>query len=354
MVRKIFQKMPADFGYSLKRDTNIQWSITFRLLAKLILLLVLFSIISPGFLAAQTGEETSASTGLKGFYLTASPTFQLGSPVNGGGTLSVNSLYAGGGFLKQLNEKFGLGLGLLYSLDDFRFSGVNAIPLAKPWGTVVRYGAAIPLVYTISDQWRLVAIPIGLFAGETGAKWGSSLVYGGVASINYTWGQANFIGVGVGVFQNIAETDAFPYLNVNWQITDRWRLSNPPQSSPTGPGGLQLSYGLTPHWEIGLAGAYRFNRFRLDKNGSLPNGIGQYSQMPLVGNITYTYSLVSLTAYGGIAFNNKLWMEDSGGHGIYRADQKPAPLVGANLTIGMEPTQFRAQPWQINAFRTFF
>jgi hypothetical protein len=353
-VRKIFQRTPANFEYLIKRNRNIQWPNTFPRLAKLVLLLALFAIISPGLLAAQTGEETSTSTGLKGFYITAAPAFQLGSAVNGGGTLSVNSLYVSGGLLKQINEKFGIGLGLMYNLHDFRFSGVNAIPLADPWDTVLRYGVAIPLVYTISDQWRLIAVPLGQFSGETGAKWGSSLVYGGIASINYTWGKANFIGVGVGVFENIADTEVFPYLNINWHISDRWRLSNPLESSPAGPGGLKLSYGLTPHWEIGIAGAYRFNRFRLDKNGSLPNGIGQYSQLPVVGNITYAYSLFSLTAYGGIAFNNKLWMENSNGNGIYRADQKPAPLVGVNLTIGVEPTQFRAQPWQINAFRTLF
>ena len=200
MVKKLLQKKPAGFGYFIQQNRNIRWSNTIRLISKLVFLSVLFSLVSPGLPGAQTREETSTGTDLKAFYITASPAFQLGSAVNGGGTLSVNSLYVSGGFLKPINEKFAIGLGLLYNLHDFRFAGVNAIPLADPWDTVVRYGVAIPLVYAISDQWRLIAVPIGQFAGETGAKWGSSLVYGGVASVNYNWGKANFIGLGVGGF----------------------------------------------------------------------------------------------------------------------------------------------------------
>jgi hypothetical protein len=78
------------------------------------------------------------------------------------------------------------------------------------------------------------------------------------------------------------------------------------QTSPGGPGGLKLSYSLTPHWEVGIAGAYRFERFRLDKNGPIPNGVGQYSRRPVVANISYTYSLLTVNVYGGISFNNRI------------------------------------------------
>ena len=313
-------------------------------------------LILPAVLQANPDdakEGTATSPGIKAFYLTASPVFQLGSNINGGGSLSVNSLYTSGGFQYQINEKFGMGLGLYYNASSYRFSGVTAIPLPDPWDTVLNYGGGIPFTFALTKQWQIIIVPSVQFAGETGANWGSSLVYGGIGSVTYNWGKANYIGLGVAGFQNLGETDIFPYINVNWHITDRWRLSNPLESSPNGPGGLKLSYGLTPHWEIGAAGAYRFYRFRLDRNGSLPNGIGQYSQLPLVGNLTYTKSLVSLTVYGGVALKNKIWLETSNYDGIYQAGQKPAPLVGFNVTIGMEPSQFRAQPWQIRQFASF-
>jgi hypothetical protein len=196
--------------------------------------------------------------------------------------------------------------------------------------------------------------PIGQVSGETGANWGSSLVYGGLGSVAYNWGKGSFIGVGVAAFQYLAQTEVFPYLVINWHISDRWRLSTPLQASPTGPGGLKLSYDITPQLEIGIAAAYRYNRFRLDRNGPLPNGIGQYSQLPVVANLCYTFPYVSVSVYGGVALNNSIWMENSNGDGIYRADQKPAPLVGFNITFGEEPTQFRAEPWQIRMYRGFF
>lgn len=355
MSSQIRQTLPLAQVLSRGRRAAIPGQLhRFSQLGKVVFCLLVFSLIFPAFLQAQEAQTSGGLTpnqGLSGFYITGTPSFQLGSRANGGGTISVNSIDLSGGFKYQFNEKFGAGLALLYNLSDFRFAGVNAIPLAAPWGTIQRYGVAIPLLYNVADNWQLIALPLGQFSGENGANWGSSLVYGGIGGVMYNWGLANFIGIGVGAFHNIAETDVFPYLAMNWRIDDRWRLSNPALSSPSGPAGLMLSYGLTPHWEIGLAGSYLYNRFRLDRNGPLPNGVGQYTQWPLVGSIRYSYSLWCVTAYGGVAFDNKIWMENSNGNGIYRVDQKPAPLLGINLSYGVQPTQFRAEPWQIYGFK---
>jgi hypothetical protein len=301
-------------------------------------------------------EVTATSPGLKAFAVDVAPVFQLGSRVSGGGSLSINGLYTNATFDYQITEHFGTGFGIFYNINQYRFTGVNSlIPLSNPWGTVQNYGIGIPLVYSISDQWQFIVAPAVQYFGENGANWGSAIAYGGLATINYNWGTANYINVGVAGFQWIGETDIFPYLDFNWHISKCWRLSTTLQSSPTGPGGIKLSYEFSPHWEVGIAGGYRFSRFRLDKNGSLPNGIGQYSQIPIVGVITYNpLPLLSVTVFGGFTCYNKIWMETSDGSGIYKANQRNAPIVGFNITGGIEPNQFRAMRWQINKLASWF
>jgi hypothetical protein len=68
----------------------------------------------------------------------------------------------------------------------------------------------------------------------------------------------------------------FPYITVNWQMTERLRLINPSRTSPAGPAGLELVYAIDKYWETGLGAAYRSYRFRLEEDGPIPNGIGEY------------------------------------------------------------------------------
>jgi hypothetical protein len=336
---------------------------TIRRPPKLYLLIVWFLcfsmavLIFPATLQAKTedtNEITATSPGKKAFAISVAPVFQLGSKVGGGGSLAVNNLYTTGTFVYQFTEHFGTGLSLFYNINQYRFSGVSVIPLSNPWGTIQNYGVGIPLIYSFSENWQFIVSPVTQYTGENGANWGSSIIYGGVGSISYNWGKASYINLGVAAFQWIGETDIFPYVDLNWHITESWRLSTTLQSSPVGPGGIKISYCFHPHWEFGITAGYRYNRFRLDKNGSLPNGVGQYSQIPVAAVITYTpHSLVNLNVFGGFAFNNKIWLETSDGSGIYKSNQRTAPLVGFNLTIGFEPSQFQATPWQITQLGRF-
>jgi hypothetical protein len=331
---------------------------------QLIILFMFFAVIFlilPAVVQANPDnkEEVTATTpGIKAFAVDVAPVWQLGSHLSGGGSLAVNSLYTNATFVYQLTEHFGTGFGLFYNISQYRFSGTSTnilIPLFNPWGTVQNYGIGIPLIFSINDTWQFIVSPAVQYFGENGANWGSAIAYGGLATINYNWGVGNYINIGVAGFQWIAETDIFPYFDFNWHISKCWRLSTTLQSSPVGPGGVKLSYQVNPHWEIGIAGGYRFNRFRLDKHGSLPNGIGQYEQIPVVGVITYNpLPLLSINVFGGFTWYNKVWMETSNGDGIYKANQRNAPIVGFNITGGIEPNQFRAMRWQINKLAKWF
>jgi hypothetical protein len=261
-----------------------------------------------------------------------SPFYQFDANMNDGGKMSVASYYFSASVSRQVNQDLKIALGLLYELDDYHFSGVQSFPITNPWDKVQRYGFSIPVIYSLSERWRLVVVPTAQFSGETDARWSSSLVYGGVVSISYNFGRKSYIGIGLGTFANIEKTSIFPFLAVNWQITDRLRLSNPLQTSPAGPAGLELTYALTPEWEIGIITAYRVHRFRLDKDGPNPNGVGEYTRLPILAKISYTYQPVTFNLYGGLSVANKIWLGHPDGDGLYQTRLDPAPLLGLNIT----------------------
>lgn len=302
-----------------------------RPLAAALILLLIAMGLGPAELLAQT-EKNGEPAGLPTLTLAFAPFYQFNGSMDGGGHMNVASYYFGVTALKRLNQELTVAIGAIYELDDYQFSGVRSIPIAKPWNQVQRYGLGLPLTYVINSQWQVVVVPMAQFSGETTARWSSSLVYGGVTSVAYRFGRGSFVGLGVGAFSNLEKISVFPFLAINWRINDRWRLSNPLQTSPAGPAGLELSYIFHKNWEVGLAGAYRVHRFRLDRRGPVPNGVGEYDRLPVVAKISYTYRPITFNLYGGVSLVNKLWIRQANGNDLYQTRHDPAPLAGANIT----------------------
>ena len=266
------------------------------------------------------------------FSLSVTPMYQFPAHIDGGGKLSVVSYHLSADAKKQISPDLGLGIGLTYEFDDYHFSGVTAFPVGVPWKQVQRLGLSVPIFYSFGDKWRLLISPSAQFSGELGAKFGDSLAYGGVVSASYALKPNLNLGVGVGLYSNIEKVSVFPYLAIYWQITDRLRLTNPFRTSPAGPAGLELSYQFNHKWEIGVGGAYRSYRFRLDQNGSIPNGIGEARRVPIFARLSYNFSPVfGADLYGGAAIINKLWLDAPNGNDLYSAKYAVAPLVGLTL-----------------------
>ena len=93
--------------------------------------------------------------------------------------------------------------------------------------------------------------------------------------------------MGAGVFRQIDKTKVFPYLLINWKITDRWAINNPLPAGPSGGAGLELSYALANKWRLSGGAAYRCYRFRLSESNYTPNGIGQNSFIPVFARLSY-------------------------------------------------------------------
>ncbi len=302
------------------------------LMAALALFLVGIALMFPALVSAQAEGYPQPSRGLR-FSVAVSPVHRFNSGVDGGGSLSVTSVYFNAGVIKQINPKLALGLGLTYDFDDYNFSGLTGFFVPRPWKEVQRLGLSIPIFFSFTDKWKLVIVPTAQFSGEFGARVSKAMVYGGAAGVSYTFGPKVTLGVGVGGYANLEESRVFPFPIIKLKLSDRIRLSNPFRTSPAGPAGLEVSYILTRKWEIGVGGAYRAYRFRLDYNGPIPNGIGEYKTVPLFVRLSYKpFPAVGLDVYGGVSLVNKLYVEDPDGNELFRTKHDAAPLIGATLS----------------------
>jgi hypothetical protein len=146
-----------------------------------------------------------------------------------------------------------------------------------------------------------------MFSGEYGARFGDALVYGGVVAVSHVFGPKLTLGLGLAGYYDLAQTRFFPFLIVKLKLSEQFRLTNPFHTGPAGPAGLELSYSLSRHWEVAVGGAYRSYRFRLDYNGPIPNGIGEYDSIPIFARLSYKPSAAfGVDVCGGAAFLNKL------------------------------------------------
>lgn len=292
-------------------------------------IMLLPMLVQPSPLHAQE----RADTGDVRFSLTALGSYQFGSDVDGGGDLSVARYNVNAEVVGRIDNNLRIGIGLTYEFDDYDFSGLTDFAVAQPWGDVHRFGISVPIFYSIDSNWRLFLSPSVQWSGESGAKWGDAVAYGAVFAVSHSFRPGLVLGLGAGVFSNIEKTTFFPYIAVNWQINEQLRLINPFRTSPAGPAGLELAYAFNRNWELGIGGAYRSYRFRLDEDGPLPNGIGESKTVPVYARLSYSLSRdFRIDLYGGATFSNKLRVDNEDGDEIYRTKYDVPPLVALSLT----------------------
>jgi hypothetical protein len=259
--------------------------------------------------------------------------YQPKTHVSGGGDIAVSRYALWTGFSVPVNKELSLRFTLDYEFDNYNFSRLSRFAVPDPWNRINRVGFSPRVAYRVSPEWTLFAAPVGQYAGEQGADFNDSLLYGGTVGAVYTPGRDFMIGFGPGVFYRLEETRFFPALIFAWRITDRLRLGNSFRTGPAGPAGLELAYALDRNWEAAISGGYRSYRFRLDRNGPAPGGIGQTDSWPAVARISRTFGPLRADLYGGAAFGGRLRLEDRSGRRIDQVSYNTAPLAGLALSL---------------------
>lgn len=292
-----------------------------RLGAGLACSLVLFSV-------ATFAQPPAAS-----YRFAITPIYRMDSDLDSGGEARYGGLLMSLGRSWSLDARSTLGFSLNVNQFDWRFDNPMGFGGVAPWDQVNHLGLSVPFTYSTAGGWILGVSPTVEYAGETGAEFSDALEYGALMSMVKPLREGLTLGFGFGLYERIEETSLFPVLIVNWRINERLRLSNPVPAGPSGPAGLELSYGLGSGWELGIGGAYRSNRYRLDQDGPFPNGVGEYRHVPVLARIGRRFSdSLSLNLYAGVSLNAELRVENANGRGLYKEDLDPAGTFGLSLT----------------------
>lgn len=221
---------------------------------------------------------------------------------------------------------------LSYSYDDYNFSGGNINNFAgqSPWNNIHSFSISTPLRKGLNDNWSAFLIPSLRSTGESGADFDQTITGGTFAGAAYRFGKNLTIGPGIGIVSQLEESASiFPVLIIKWNITEKLSLDTGRGLAATLGPGLTLSYKVTQKLKFAVGGRYEKLRFRLDKNGDIPGGIGEDSSFPLFASCTYNVNRkTTLSIVTGLETGGELKVENSKGQTISEEDSDPGFFGG--------------------------
>ena len=276
---------------------------------------------------AQTAKpgEFSASTSI-----TAVNTFN--TDLDSGGDFHWASGIVSGSVTRQFTEQFSAGIALRYDFQDWKFGSPSAFGGQAPWKYLNAPTITVNLNYALQPDLMIGVIPLLGWGYESGAGGGNALIYGGIVSATKVFSPSLVLGVGAGVIRQIDETKVFPFVIINWQIDEHWRLANPFDAGPAGGAGVELAYAPDDRWEFAVGGAYRLYRFRLSDGGPAPKGVGENRLIPLFARVTRKLGpQTRIDLYVGASVYGRLSVDDANGNGLAQDDYKTAPAIGITL-----------------------
>ena len=297
-----------------------------------LLCLAMLTCVTPLWSQSPPGGKGGKAPG-PFFRLSGSLVHQFEADLEREGSYSVSTMLLRASVAQPVSRKTILGLSLGYDLSDYDFSEDAGLDSATPWDKVHALNLSFPIIRKIPDRWSMLISPsIGSY-GASGASLGDTLTWGVVLAATYEFKPDRRLGFGVGAFDRIGESRGFPFLAIDWRLSERWKITNPLNVGPTGPAGLELAYKLGDLWELGFGGTYRTVRFRLDEQDLEPNGIGEQRGVLTFARLLRTLGpKIRLEIYSGWVFGGELRVEDEDGRQRRTAEHDTAPLLAISLS----------------------
>jgi hypothetical protein len=250
--------------------------------------------------------------------------------MDGGGSFTATRLYGRAGVLHQFDAG-SVGFFVSTGQIDYDFSDTVA-----PWGEVRDIGLSLPVRYTVGRADIFVS-PSLRYDYEDGADREDGQTAGAFLGFAWEFSDSLKLGPALGIFSELESDDPniFPAILVDWEITERARLTTGPTIGATQGPGLAFDYAITDKFRLGVAGRYENIRFRLDDDGPAPGGVGQDSSFPLVLTLDYEpFPGSRLAAFVGAEFGGEVRLEDASGRVVDTRDYDPAPIVGVAFRVG--------------------
>lgn len=285
---------------------------------------------------AQAAEETSGPPVSEDpFKATATvgwvPDFDLDSGGKAGATLLQLSLSGN----RQLDASQRLGFALQYGLQDWSFDDPQAWGTDTPWDALSRISLSVPYTHVnTTSGWAWSLIPAVDFSSESGASGGDSFSYGVNAGLVRFLARDKMIGGGVAVWQRLDGFQAFPFLVIDWKLSEQWKLVNPFAASVVGPAGLEAVWSPKPGFEMGFGATWREYEWRLaDDNPVAPGGILVDTTIPVYMRAETEFNeSASLSFYLGVGLGGEFEFLDADENTVSTEEHSLMPLVGLTFT----------------------
>ena len=284
---------------------------------------------------ATAGETSERNAGLASkigwsVFTRGGYVHQMDTDIDNGGSFSVNRFFVQGGPTYVSDKGTSISLAVGYGFDGYDFSGNTGFGGRKPWEDIHSLRFSIPLRWKINEKWTGFVSPTLRFTGEKGADFDDALTGGGFAGFSYRYGDRLTIGPGVGVLTQLEDsTRVIPILIINWKITDTLSLNTGRGIGATLGPGLTLDWRPSRAWSFSIGGRYERLRFRLDEDGTVPNGIGDDRSFPIFGGIEYSFTpMIRISVLGGVEVGGELRLEDENGNTIIEENHDPAGFLG--------------------------
>jgi hypothetical protein len=297
-------------------------------------------VLFPVTLVAQDKEDKQERRGPQTGWSTFSrggAVHQFDTDLDEGGSYNASrfNIQVGQGY--AWDPRTSVSLALSYSYDAYSFSDGSGAGIAarNPWDNINSFSLSTPMRMGIDESWSAFLIPSLRSTGESGASFDETLTGGVFAGAAYRFGDSLTIGPGIGVISQLEErATIFPVLIITWKITDQLSLETGRGLAATLGPGLTLNYRANQMWNFAVGGRYEKLRFRLDKDATISDGIGEDRSFPLFASCTYNFNpKTTMSLVGGIEFGGELKLEDEDGNSIIEESYDPAGFLG--LTFNM-------------------
>ncbi len=299
------------------------------------LILLLFASPSMGNAAeARPGYDATSPKPGWSFPVRGAYTHQFETDIdNDGGKFGVDRFFIQGGATYATKNRKSVTLSLGYGFNGYDFSGEVGFAGLRPWKDIHSLRIGTPILWGLDDKWTLFVIPSLRFTVESGADLGDGVQGGGFLGASYRVSDRLTIGPGIGVVTQIEDNaSVFPVLLINWKITDTLSLETGRGLGATLGPGIFLKWEATDKWHFSLGGRYEKLRFRLDKDGVAPDGVGEDRSFPILAGVTYRLSRqIQASLIGGVELGGKLKLDDENGNEISEEGYDTAGFAGVTF-----------------------
>ena len=259
---------------------------------------------------------------------------QLNTDIDKGGRFRWSGIDLNGRVTRQFTPELSAGITARYLTEHWSFDTPTAFGVIAPWTNIQRPSLGFNVGYNLAQDLSLFVAPQLEWAYESGASASDGQSYGAVVGVTKVFSPSLLVGLGLGAFRQIDRNQYFPFIIVNWQITDTLRLSNPLQAGPAGGAGLELAYAWSNEWELAGGAAYRDYRFRLRRDGTTPNGLGQNSGTPVFARLTRKFGpAAQVDLYAGMVVGGRLKVLNAAGTTVRSSDYGVAPLLALSASF---------------------